>query len=136
MMTFTLDTGAQVLYTPYRTSLLAIKSCTPTSTNQCPPWPQQAALKDFGTGHPHLLIKEDLHPQCLLVRDLEQNLLGLPAIQDLAKVAEVRQRPHNLGDVTAQPMIPSLLPTYPWEKVATDLFEFQGQHYLLLVDYF
>ena len=33
-------------------------------------------------------------------------------------------------------MIPSPLPTYPWEKVATDLFEFQGQHNLPLVDYF
>ena len=35
-----------------------------------------------------------------------------------------------------EPMIPSSLPTYPWEKVATNLFEFQWQHYLLLVDYF
>ena len=40
-----------------------------------------------------------------MVRDLEQNLLVLPAIQDLnllAKVAEVRQGPDDLGDVTAQ----------------------------------
>ena len=33
-------------------------------------------------------------------------------------------------------MIPSPLPTYPWENVATDLFEFQGQHYLLVVNHF
>ncbi len=40
-----------------------------------------------------------------MVRDLEQNLLGLPDIQDLnllAKVAEVRPEPDDLGDVTAQ----------------------------------
>ena len=40
-----------------------------------------------------------------MVRDLEQNLLGLPAIEELnllAKVAEVRQEPDSLGDVTAQ----------------------------------
>ena len=40
-----------------------------------------------------------------MVGDLEQKLLGLPAIQDLnllAKVAEVRQEPDDLGDFTAQ----------------------------------
>ena len=42
----------------------------------------------------------------------------------------------RLSPPVREPMIPSPLPTYPWEKVATDLFEFQGQHYLLLVDYF
>ena len=49
------------------------------------------------------------HRTCIhnafVVRDLEQNLLVLPAIQDLnllAKVAEVRQGPDDLGDVTAQ----------------------------------
>ena len=42
----------------------------------------------------------------------------------------------RLSPPVREPVIPSSLPTYPWEKVATDLFEFQGQHYLLLVDYF
>ena len=37
-----------------------------------------------------------------------------------------------LSPPVKEPMIPSPLPTYPSEKVATD----QGQHYLLLVDYF
>ena len=41
-----------------------------------------------------------------------------------------------LSPPVREPMIPSPLPTYPWEKVTTDLFEFQGQHYLLFVDYF
>ena len=42
----------------------------------------------------------------------------------------------HLSPPARELMIPSPLPTYPWEKVATDLFELQGKHYLLLVDYF
>jgi len=33
-------------------------------------------------------------------------------------------------------MIPSTLPSGPWEKIATDLFELKGITYLLLVDYY
>ena len=36
----------------------------------------------------------------------------------------------------AQPMIPSVLPDLPWQKIATDLFEWKGSNYLLIVDYF
>ena len=35
-----------------------------------------------------------------------------------------------------QPMIGSLLPSHPWEMVASDLFELNGRVYLLVVDYF
>ena len=35
-----------------------------------------------------------------------------------------------------QPLIPTLLPDYPWQKVATDLFYLNGATYLLTVDYF
>ena len=35
-----------------------------------------------------------------------------------------------------QPMIGSPLPSHPWEKVASDLFELNGKVYLLVVDYF
>ena len=35
-----------------------------------------------------------------------------------------------------QPMIPTQLPGYPWQKVGTDLFHFKGANYLLVVDYF
>lgn len=33
-------------------------------------------------------------------------------------------------------MLPTKLPDYPWERVATDLFEFKQSTYLLVVDYF
>ena len=35
-----------------------------------------------------------------------------------------------------EPLIPSDLPSYPWEKVASDLFEMNKCTYLLVVDYF
>ena len=38
--------------------------------------------------------------------------------------------------IHSEPMIPSTLPQRPWEKIGTDLFEFKGKSYLLLVDYF
>ena len=36
----------------------------------------------------------------------------------------------------SEPMIPSKLPQRPWQKIGTDLFEFKGVMYLLLVDYY
>ena len=36
----------------------------------------------------------------------------------------------------AQPMIPSPLPDLPWQKVATNLFEWKQETYLLIVDYY
>ena len=35
-----------------------------------------------------------------------------------------------------EPMIPSDLPEYPWQKVGTDLFQFNGAAYLVVVNYF
>ena len=34
-----------------------------------------------------------------------------------------------------EPMIPSRVPARPWQKVGTDLFEFKGQEFVLVVDY-
>jgi len=36
----------------------------------------------------------------------------------------------------AEPLIPTTLPELPWQKVATDLFEWKGANYLLIIDYY
>ena len=36
----------------------------------------------------------------------------------------------------AEPLMPSVLPELPWTTVATDLFQWRGLTYLLIVDYF
>ena len=36
----------------------------------------------------------------------------------------------------AEPLIPSTLPSLPWQKVGTDLFEWDRNTYLLIVDYY
>ena len=36
----------------------------------------------------------------------------------------------------AEPLIPSILPDRPWQKVCTDLFELNGKKYLIIIDYF
>ena len=35
-----------------------------------------------------------------------------------------------------EPLIPTKLPIYPWQKVGTDLFQIGKQHYLIVVDYY
>ena len=50
----------------------------------------------------------------------------------------VKQCPTCARDFTPrrQPMIPTELPDYPWQKVGTEMFHFKGAIYLLVVDYF
>lgn len=42
----------------------------------------------------------------------------------------------QLRDNHPEPLIPSTMPKLPWEKIASDLFEFRQKQYLLVVDYY
>ena len=35
-----------------------------------------------------------------------------------------------------EPLTPHPVPSLPWNKVGTDLFEYEGRNYIVLVDYF
>ena len=50
----------------------------------------------------------------------------------------VSQCPECSRDVPPQkePLITSILPDYPWQRIATDLFELDGAMYLAIIDYF
>ena len=36
----------------------------------------------------------------------------------------------------SEPLITSTLPLYPWQRIATDMFEWKGHNYLLVVNYY
>ena len=38
--------------------------------------------------------------------------------------------------IITEPLITIEVPSRPWEKVASDLYEFKGTSYILVVDYF
>ena len=50
-------------------------------------------------------------------------------VHNCAQCSKLRQNP-------PEPMVASNLPMYPWQKVATDLFQLNNQDYLLVVDYY
>ena len=49
----------------------------------------------------------------------------------------IRSCPHCCKErlQSVEPLIPTEFPSLPWEKVATDLFVWKGNNYLLVVDY-
>lgn len=52
--------------------------------------------------------------------------------------AMIQQSPTCAKEATPrkEPLMVSPLPDYPWQVIGTDLFEFNGETYLLVVDYF
>ena len=54
-------------------------------------------------------------------------------IQEKISICSICQQ--HRTQIAKEPMIPSQLPSKPWEKVATDLFTWDKSEYLLIVDY-
>jgi hypothetical protein len=55
-------------------------------------------------------------------------------IEDRVKSCEICAKHQNVN--AKEPMIMPEIPDRPWSIIAADLFEYQSQHYLLVVDYF
>ncbi|CAC5389777.1 unnamed protein product [Mytilus coruscus] len=55
-------------------------------------------------------------------------------IEDVVQSCDICRRFQNSN--AKEPMIKAELPSRPWEKVATDVFDFKNRQYLLIVDYY
>ena len=92
-----------------------------------PPPLRRELLNRIHSGHQGITKCRELARQSVWWPGLSKQLENL--IQKCEKCLKVQhQRP--------QPLSPSPLPTLPWQKLATDLFEWKQSVYLLVVDYF
>ena len=51
-------------------------------------------------------------------------------IKNCSKCADYKRKP------SAEPLQPTPVPDLPYNKVGTDIFDFQGRNYLMTIDYF
>ena len=65
----------------------------------------------------------------------EQGKSGMSALIEETVAACALCAEHSRANAK-KPLIPMEIPERPWAKVGADLFEFNKQHYLLIVDYF
>ena len=56
------------------------------------------------------------------------------AIRNMVSSCNLCQKNRNSNPASA--IYPTEIPEYPFQKVTSDLFEFRGDHYLLVVDYY
>ena len=73
----------------------------------------------------HNKVQRTCSTICLVAR----HILGPRRFSECEKCC-ISQKPCD------QTLMPSKLPSLPWQKVATDLFEFKQRSYLLVVDYY
>lgn len=52
------------------------------------------------------------------------------------KVQQCQYSTENKNTHRKEPLLPSVLPSRPWQKIAVDLCEFKKQNYLVISDYF
>lgn len=92
-----------------------------------PPPLRKILLEKLHSGHQGITKCRERARQSIwwpgLSKQLEELVLNCPEC-----LRAQRQRP--------QPLTPTPLPQLPWQKVATDLFDWKQETYLLVVDYF
>jgi transposase InsO family protein len=70
-------------------------------------------------------------------RERAKRLMWWPMMSlQIKEMVEACLRCRKASNTPVEPLMPSTLPDRPWERVAADLFEFEKQHYILLVDYY
>ena len=119
--------------------------------------PHQPLLRPYWENRSHLTIVDDLllYNDCILIpRSMQLQLLDRihTGHLGLSKCRSRERTPHGgqdsphksmswSPDATQQPtprepLMPSSFPAHPWERVATDLYDFQGRKYIIVVDYY
>jgi transposase InsO family protein len=93
------------------------------------PWSQREdILQRIHDGHQGIQKCRERANQCVWWPGMSQ------AIKDL--VGRCRHCQEHRPTQAAEPLTTSTLPEYPFQKVGTDLFEYKGKHYLVLIDYY
>ena len=130
LTTFKLDIGADVTVIP---ESLFIKTGAKLKATK-------AKLTNQGQYKLHVLGVIDAKLTAGHGRDTTQQVsqsvwwpvLGNQIEELIVNCSTCRQHEHN----RAEPLLPSELPIYPWQKVATDLLEYKKGQYLVVVDYY
>lgn len=77
------------------------------------------------------------HQGIVKTRALARTCIWWPGMsKDIANIIESCPICEKYRREHPQPLSPTPTPDFPWQRVASDLFEWQGENYLLIVDYF
>ena len=77
------------------------------------------------------------HQGIVKCRALARSCIWWPGMsKDIGLLVEKCSSCEKFRQVPPQPLIPTPTPDYAWQQVASDLFEYLGEHYLLVVDYY
>ena len=77
------------------------------------------------------------HQGIVKCRALARSCIWWPGMsKDVGLLVDNCPACEKFRQVPPQPLIPTPTPDYAWQQVGSDLFEWLGEHYLLIVDYY
>ena len=77
------------------------------------------------------------HQGIVKCRALARSCIWWPGMsKEIGLMVEKCSACEKYRQVPPEPLIPTPTPDYAWQHVATDLFEWSNEHYLLIVDYY